>query len=366
MKILFDHQIFTISRYGGASRYFYEMIKRLPGFEDTDVSVYMGSFINEYGLEEYKNHFNSFYGKKHKDYKYSKPFYLLYNNIKFRPFYRKVNPDIYHQTYYENLCINKKAKRIVTVLDMMHELFPESFSRLDNSSLNKKIAVKYADGIISISHSTKNDLVKMLGIPEEKIRVIHLGNSLNEVPEGEPLAEPPYLLYVAKRGGYKNFEMLVKVFAKLKKNYPELKIICSGGGGFTPEENNLFDSLNVRKDIIQINASDKMLANLYTHAEAFVYPSKYEGFGVSLLEAMNLKCPVIASNLSSIPEILGDAGLYINPDEPEDLEKKIEMLLNDRNLRLELINKGLKQKDNFSWDRTAEQTIEYYREIINK
>jgi glycosyltransferase involved in cell wall biosynthesis len=364
MKVLYDHQIFSISMYGGALRYFTELINRVAKKEDIETSVYMNYFISEYGLEKSINNFKYFKSKKHGNYKNSKPIYLFWNKLFFPAFFDKAAPHIYHQTYYENLCLNKKVKRIVTVLDMMHEKFPESFSKFDKSASDKREAVKRADGIISISHSTKKDLIEMLNVPEEKIRVIHLGNSLNKTTESKPIVNQPYLLYVAKRLNYKNFEMLVKVFAKLKRNYPELKVVCSGGGTFSDEEIKLFESLGVKEDIIYFNANDKMLANLYKHAEAFIYPSRYEGFGVSLLEAMNMKCPIIASNSSSIPEILGDAGLYINPDEPEDLENKIEMLLNNKNLRDELIQKGLIQKEKFNWDKTAEETIKYYKEIL--
>jgi len=366
MKILYDHQIFSISRYGGALRYFCELIERLAQEKDTEVSLYMGYFVSEYGLENFEKYFRNFSGKKHKPYPNSKLFFLFFNKLLFKKFIRKTEAEIYHQTYYENICLNRKAKRIVTVLDMMHELYPDSFNKLDKSSSQKKEAVKKADGIICISHSTKKDLVEMLNVPEEKVRVIHLGNSLNSVSKGEPLVKNPYLLYVAKRQGYKNFKMLVEVFAKLKKNYSDLKIVCSGGGEFNPEEIKLFESLNIKNDLIHINADDNTLANLYRFAKAFIYPSKYEGFGVSLLEAMNMKCPVIASKMSSIPEILGDAGLYINPDEPEDLENKIELLLNDGNLREELIKKGLMQKEKFSWDKCAKETLDYYKEILGK
>ena len=366
MKILYDHQIFSISSYGGALRYFTEFIRRIAQEKENDVSVFMGQFISEYGLEKYKGDFKNFKGLKHTNFRYSKPFYLYYNKLFFPAFFNKVCPDIYHQTYYDNLCANKKTKRIVTVLDMMHELYPESFSRLDKTSPDKRKAVELADGIISISHSTKKDLVEMLKVPEDKIKVIHLGNSLNIESKSEPLVKPPYFLYVAKRQGYKNFMMLLNVFNDLKKDYNEIKLACSGGGNFNAEESGFIKSNNLEKDVLFFGADDEQLANLYKHATAFVYPSLYEGFGVSLLEAMNMKCPVIASNLSSIPEILGDAGLYIDPKSAEDLKNQMKKLLDDNALRTALINKGLIQKEKFSWDKTAKETLDYYKEILGK
>jgi glycosyltransferase involved in cell wall biosynthesis len=366
MKILYDHQIFSISRYGGALRYFCELIKRLSQDKDIEVSLFMGYFVSEYGLENFDKYFRNYFGKKHKPYPNSKLFFLFLNKLLFKKFIRKTEADIYHQTYYENICLNRKEKRIVTVLDMMHELYPGSFNKLDKSSFQKKEAVKKADGIICISHSTKKDLIEILKVPEKKIRVIHLGNSLDVLPKGEPLVKQPYFLYVAKRQGYKNFNMLLSVFADLKKNFTEFKLVCCGGGDFTTEESGLINSYNIKNDLLYFNAGDEILANLYKNATAFVYPSLYEGFGVSLLEAMNMECPIIASNQSSIPEILGDAGLYIDPKSTEDLKDKMEKLIYDKKLREDLIKKGLIQKEKFSWDKCAKETLDYYEEILGK
>jgi glycosyltransferase involved in cell wall biosynthesis len=160
--------------------------------------------------------------------------------------------------------------------------------------------------------------------------------------------------------------MLLNVFNDLKKDYNEIILACSGGGNFNTEESEFIKSNNLEKDVLFFGADDEQLANLYKHATAFVYPSLYEGFGVSLLEAMNMKCPVIASNLSSIPEILGDAGLYIDPKSAEDLKYQMRKLLDDDGLRTALINKGLIQKEKFSWDKTAKETLDYYKEILGK
>ena len=364
MRIIYDYQIFSISRYGGALRYFCELISRLAQTEGIDINLFMGHFISEYGLEKYKQYYHNFSGRKHKPYPNSKLFFLFLNKLLFKKFFQKNQADLYHQTYYENFCINNKTKRIVTVLDMMHEIFPESFSKFDKSSSQKKEAIKSADGIISISHSTKNDLINLFNVPEEKIKVIHLGNSLNLESKDEPLVKSPYFLYVAKRIGYKNFKMLLDVFIQLKKDYDNLKLVCCGGGDFNSEERKILTDNNILKDVIYFNANDNTLANLYKNAIAFVYPSLYEGFGVSLLEAMSMKCPIIASNLSSIPEILGSAGLYIDPKSSEDLKQKMEKLINDGELRNELIRKGLIQKKKFSWDKCAKETLEYYKEIL--
>ncbi len=144
-------------------------------------------------------------------------------------------------------------------------------------------------------------------------------------------------------------------------------MLCSGGGNFNTEESEFIKSNNLEKDVLFFGADDEQLANLYKYATAFVYPSLYEGFGVSLLEAMNMKCPIIASNLSSIPEILGDAGLYIDPRSAEDLknqDEKIAQLI--MGSEITLINKGLIQKEKFSWDKTAKETLDYYKEILGK
>ena len=364
MKILYDHEIFGIQKYGGASRYFFEVIRNIIKYPEVDVSVFAGFFTNEYGLENYKKDFSRFFGFKYSEIPKTKMAMIKLNGFLLPGFLKKTNPDIYHQSYYGNFVKNFQGKRVVTVLDMTHEIFKDKgeFSSMDKTSEDKRIAVQNADGIVCISRSTQRDVIEILRVPEEKTRVIYLANSLTSKVNSQPLVEGKYLLYVAKRKGYKNFKLILEAFKKSKTLIDNFKLVCVGGGPFTSDEKKLIDGSGV-KETLYFSASDESLANLYKYAFALVYPSKYEGFGIPPLEAMSYDCPVITVNVSSIPEVVGDAGIYIDPDNPDELITAIESMLYDSGLRDDLISKGNKQKLKFSWDKCAAEHLQFYKEL---
>ena len=363
MRVLFDNEIFLIQKYGGATRYFYELIKRLPE-KELDVLLYMGRFINEYGLENYKDKFKVFFGKKRKHIPKTKLISIKIQKPLFERFAQKQEFDILHQTYFGDINIDRPFKRIITIHDFTHEKLGENFSSLDKTVELKKNAIDKSDGIICVSESTKNDLLSMYDVGSKKVKVIYHGNSLRYEVKEEPLIKLPYLLYVGDRRAYKNFGIMIKLFAlneNLKKNY---KLVCCGGGAFTKSESEDISADGLTDNFIQMEAFDIRIANLYFYASALVYTSKYEGFGIPMIEAMYNKCPVIASNVSSLPEVGGDAALYFNPDSVSELNEKINLILNDKELRNNLISKGEEREKFFSWDKCAEQTADFYREVL--
>ena len=364
MKLLYDHQIFTHQIYGGISRYFYELISDFLEKSQVDISLFMGYFINEFGLENYKDNYKEYFGRKHKNYPKSKFLYLYFNNFLFKRFIRNTNPDIYHQTFYQNLYKDFKGKRIITVYDMTHELFPKLFGSLDMAPRWKKISIPKADGIICISDSTKNDLLKIFNISSHKVTVIYLGFSGVEEYEKKRKIDSPYILFVGDRVGYKNFNLLLKCFATNDNLNKIFKLVCFGRYDFTKEEKDIIEKYKIEGKVKYLKGSDKLLANLYHNATAFIYPSKCEGFGIPPLEAMNYGCPVVASNSSSIPEVVGDAGLYFDPEDSEELGERINQVINDDDLRKKLIEKGYEQKEKFSWDKCSEETLKFYKKVL--
>ena len=144
-------------------------------------------------------------------------------------------------------------------------------------------------------------------------------------------------------------------------------LVCFGGGAFTTREIALIKALNIdTKRVRQVPGSDEMLAGFYKAASAFVYPSLYEGFGIPPLEAMSFACPVVCSNVSSIPEIVGDAAEMFDPYDIESIQLAIERVVQDEELKSELINRGKERIKQFSWERCAQETLKVYKKISGK
>ena len=252
---------------------------------------------------------------------------------------------------------------------MIPEIYPEYYKGTLYSFLisrkwiqGKKALIKNADKIIAISEKTKEDLINIYNIPDDKIKVIYHGyNKFNKI--GGRLISEPYILYVGLRDKYKNFNTFVLGLKSilLKK---QIKILCIGGGQFTKNEINLLKDHKILKYIIQLTANDATLASAYKNALCFVFPSEYEGFGMPILEAFSMECPVILNNKSCFPEIAQDAALYFDSKNPNDVEEKISELINNNTLRQELISNGKIRLNSFSWNQCKKQTSDLYNELF--
>jgi len=368
MKIAFDHQAFTIQSYGGISRYYTILADRLLG-RAADVKVFSGFHVNNYladlpiGVVK---------GKKLKNYplRSGQVFHLL--NHGFSQSKMKVwRPDIIHETYYSALPTCKtNSIRVTSVYDMIHELFGAQFSKHDKTTYRKKTTFDRVDHIVSISHSTKRDLIKILDVDESKISVVHLGVDLQAFTKNKVDANfsaESYILYVGSRGGYKNFHGFLKACAASNVIKNRIIIIAFGGGGFSRSEESIISSLGFSDGfVVQVSGSDEILASLYASAICFVYPSLYEGFGLPPLEAMAAKCPVVSSNASSMPEVINDAGIYFDPNSVEEMRLAIESVIEDVTLRAKLILLGLENIKKFSWEKCAGETLSVYENLIGK
>ena len=179
----------------------------------------------------------------------------------------------------------------------------------------------------------------------------------------EAIIRKPYILYVGWRKGYKNFSNFIKAYASNRKVYLDFRVVIFGGEKISFNERIEFEKLGVNDKIDQFFGNDAVLSNLYKNASCFIYPSLYEGFGIPPLEAMHYGCPVIASNVSSIPEVVGDAGFFFNPGEVEEISCALKRVLYDEELKAILINKGYQQEKKFSWEQCARETFEIYSQL---
>ena len=272
---------------------------------------------------------------------------------------------IYHPTYFDPYLLPHLGKTpyVVTVHDMIHELFPNQVADPE-TSLKKSYMIERADHIIVVSHSTKGDLLDIFPHVEEKVSVIHHGVDFQRNAAGDiPLVSDPYLLFVGSRLGYKNFPLLAKAFASIASDFSQLRLVCVGGGMFTAHELKMFEDLDIAHRVDQIHASDEQLRNLYQNAEAFIFPSRYEGFGLPVLEAMALGTPCVLSNASSLREVGGNAALYFNPEDSDELKDLLERILCEKTLVAELRNAGLKRASQFTWEKSASLHEEVYRTL---
>lgn len=256
---------------------------------------------------------------------------------------------------------------VITVHDMTHELFPQSFAKHDPSSQRKRFFSNRASHIIAISQKTKEDLIEIFHIQEDKISVVHHGNSLTlplDIDSQLPPVPSPYFLFVGKRGGYKNFRRMVQAFAAVAQHTPELLLICAGGGEFNGDEINLFRKFGIQNRVLQNWVTNDRLALLYRHSLAFIYPSEYEGFGLPILEAFACGAPVLCSDASCFPEVAGQAAAYFAPNDIDSISNLMEKAINSEGWRRELISRGKERLANFSWEKSARETLSVYNKVM--
>jgi glycosyltransferase involved in cell wall biosynthesis len=366
VKILYDYQAFTRQFYGGVSRYFVELAKRLSIVEDTEVQILAPLYINHY-LKELDSGIVS--GRQlSKVPKAAGKLLNIYNRALTRSRAASYRPDILHETYFSkhSVSLQKNQARVVTVYDMIHERSPEYFPAWDKTAENKRLAVERADHVICISENTRRDLLGMIDVRGEKVSVVHLGFDSQQASEtpAERLLDEAYLLYVGIRSGYKNFSRLLEAYAgsrALRENY---RLVCFGGGDFRHSEIQQIKNLKLSTDkLIWMGGSDKVLMNLYRHATAFVFPSLYEGFGIPPLEAMAHDCPVVCSSGSSISEVVGNAGEYFSPRDSATIAHAIEKVVSSQSRLAELRELGRQRIKRFAWDQCARSTHDIYASL---
>ena len=251
---------------------------------------------------------------------------------------------------------------VVTVYDMTPELFPDLFPK-GNPHLRKREYVQRATLVLCISESTRRDLLRVYGSVESPTIVTHLGVSHRFAPRAlRPLWCPDkYVLFLGNRGGYKDFRVAIEAFAELAPKHRGTALVAVGGGMFTADEEALISRWGLRGQVVQHAASDEELPGMFGGASAFVFPSRYEGFGLPTLEAMACGTPTVLADSSSHPEVGGDAALYFPPGDGSALAAHLSRLLSDDAFRRDLSERGIAHAGRFTWRRTATATADAYR-----
>ena len=278
-------------------------------------------------------------------------------------------PDIIHGTDHIVYPCQKSFK-VMTIHDLTFIKYPEYVPLIVKTYTERiKRCLKWTDLIITMAETTKEDIVHYLQVNPHKIWVIPLASryTVQENLKTSPTDDQPYILFVGTFEPRKNIKTLVLAFDYLKKKFDlphRLVLIGKKGWGYESILKCIENSA-YKKDIYHLNyLADELVAQFYQHAEVFVYPSFYEGFGLPVLEAMNLGTPVITSNVSSLPEVVDSAAITINPQDFIELAEAIFKVLSNDNLRKQLILDGRTRAQRFSWEKTAKQTLEAYYSLL--
>jgi len=376
MKIGIDARLLNQDERTGVERYWAELFSAISNIDKENEY-----FLYYNYLKDKKLNYQFCTGWKY----YPKPIFLpwfgsynaMYNIwpkvLKSR--IEKDKVDIFHgiEFYFPDT----KRKSVVTIHDLFAFIYVDAYSAKKREML--KSSVNLSDVIIAISDATKADIMKHLRVDEKKIKVVHLAASSKFTPINDrelikiflKMKKLPekFILYTGTVAPRKNIKTIIDSLSILKKktNLIHKLLIC----GF--KEINYFSALkehinrlNLNNDVIFLNyVTDNDLVYLYNAAEIFVFPSFYEGFGLPVLEAMACGSPVVSSSVSSLPEVIGDAGILVNPASPDELADSINKILINKELRESLHQKSLARASLFSWDKTAKGTIEVYKELLN-
>jgi glycosyltransferase involved in cell wall biosynthesis len=370
MKVLYDHQIFE-SRFGGISRYFVELMRFNPtsllSLKYSD-NIYLSSdTIKKNNILPKDYEYDLFLPKI--NFKGKGRLFRFFSNVTQKNnLSLSINTlneqdfDVFHPTYYDPYFLKylKEKPFVLTVHDMIHELFPEYFYNDKATIANKKICINNADRINVNSETTKQDLLKIYPNVEDKVKITYLAFSNKILTAERKMGN--YLLFTGSRDGYKNFVAFIQAIAPLLLRF-DLNLICTGHD-FNIKEINLFENLQIADKVICKLASDEELNKLYSEAIAFIFPSLYEGFGIPILEAFASGCPAILSNTSSLPEIGGEAAVYFDPYSIDDMRSAIEKVITSECLQKELIIKGKDRVKKFSWEKCATETMHVYDSLV--
>lgn len=354
----------------GIGWYTYKIIEKLI---ERNKNIYIGEVFNFYrrhDINKIRNNIkkieieeNIFFPRR----LFNKLNYIFSYNLFF-----KKKKEIYH---FFSFKIPKKIKGkvVVTIHDMIYKIYPETTQIKNMDKFDKEInhSIIMSDKIIAVSEATKKDILRYFNISEKKIEVIYPGvedelyktyifkkQSIKKYKIGTK-----YILFLGTLEPRKNIVNIIKSFERA--NLKEIKLVITGGKGWKYEE--IFEAYKNSpcKDKIQmldyIAEEDKIA--LYKGAELFIFPSLYEGFGMPVLEAMAAGTPVITSNISSLPEVAGDAAILVNPYDIDEISKAIKNIIGDEVLKKEMIRKGLEQAKKFTWENSVKKLEKIYSEL---
>jgi glycosyltransferase involved in cell wall biosynthesis len=361
VRLAFDEQIFAAQQYGGISRLFAELSKQFlrEGSLDVELLPLDAPVVNRYLLDD------PYLRDELKVSDAGSTMAALARYfVRMRP---RTSVDVIHNTFYlpHGLAGYPKARRVVTVHDMIPELLPKSRRRLDFITLKKRYVMS-ADHVICVSEATRNDMLRVYGDIKAPISVVHHGVDPIFRPGDPRVPGLPdrYLLFVGNRGQYKDANVLLNAFATLRGKGEDADLVFTGGGAFTRAERAQHQELGLADRVMQVSLKDTAMSGAYGNALICVFPSRFEGFGLPALEAMACGTPALLAQGSSLPEVGGDAAKYFTPGDAQDLTGAIEGMLSDEQERNRMRIAGISRAQGFTWGTAAAKTAGIYQSLV--
>lgn len=360
MRVLYDHQVFSLQAAGGISRYYVELAKQLSQQRCWAPEIMLGidgQLADDPGMR------NVGMWRCAKAALSPGPVKYFLNEALSNSYAAiRGTVDVYHPTLYRSMPLVRCRKMVVTHHDCIYERYPTLFRNAERVRKWRAKLFQRADAVICISESTRSDLHRFYDVDDRKTCVIHLGvtplPSFEDAPASSA-AGRPYLLYVGSRAPYKNFIGMLRAFRRADLA-PDLSIVVAGGGPFSPQER--LEAERVGPGVVSHfkAPSNAELARLYAHAHALVYPSLYEGFGLPPLEAMQFKIPVLVARGPATTEICGDGAIYFDPRDEDSFVVGLKSISLDQSARRETSMRGFAVQSRYSWARCARETIRVY------
>lgn len=359
MKILYDDQIFATQRYGGISRYIVEIAERAS--RQNDVLVSAGMHLNRYLGASTRLRRTGMRSEIEKAWRIRDKVNQAWTACASHRF----QPDVVHETYYRARRLHPgRAKVVVTIHDMIHELFPGEAADAAFHADLKKHALSRADAIVCVSETTRQDLLRIYpDAGQRRVRVIPHGHCY-EPPSAASLraidaltSSSPFILYVGKRGGYKRFADMVTAHKLVQAQVPGMKLVVFGANPLSEDELAHIARTGLdRADVLWTTGSDDLLNAAYKQARAFCYPSLYEGFGIPILEALAAGCPVVCCDTPVFREVGRDAVLFHAPQDAADMARQLlEATASSR--------RDTPLPPEYSWDASFQQHLSVYQEL---
>lgn len=356
-----DEQIFAIQPYGGISRLFAELTRQYVSDSElgVDLDPLQAPIVNRYILDD-PGLTNRLQVRRARNQWTALAWYFSH--------LERRRADVVHTTFYlpHGLASARGTKRVITVYDMIPERMPDTRRRLDLLTLKRRY-IESADHVICISQATKEDLLELYGTQDIPTTVVHLGVDERFNPEVPHLAGFPeaYVLYVGHRGQYKDAKTLMAAFAEIAHDFPDHQLVFAGGGPFSREEEALLNARNIRHRTKQFDLPDEVMPSAYAHADVFAFPSRFEGFGLPVLEAMACGTPTVLAETTSLPEVGGDAARYFAPGDSVGLAEQLSAVLQDPAEADRMSFAGRQRAREFTWNRAARLTAEVYRSVLS-